>query len=326
MTNSRLTDPEVLEWRYPVRIDAHAIRRGSGGAGKWHGGNGATRRVRFLEPMTAAILAGHRRIPPYGMAGGAPGDARAQLGGARRRLAHGPVVRRRDRDGRGRRVRDRDAGRRRVRHRAMKATTPPRDLVGYGAQPPHADWPGGARIAVQFVLNYEEGARELGAPRRRRPPRPSCPRSSAPQPFAGARHMSMESLYEYGSRAGVWRLLRLFRERQLPLTVFAVAHGAGAQPRGRARLRRGRPRDRLATAGAGSTTTACPRPRSASTSRARSRAIREVTGARAARLVHGPHEREHAPPRGRARRLPLRRRLLRRRPAVLGRWSRASRS
>jgi 5-oxoprolinase (ATP-hydrolysing) len=74
MTNSRLTDPEVLEWRYPVRIDGHRIRKGSGGAGAWHGGNGATRRVRFLVPMTAAILAGHRRIPPYGMAGGSPGD------------------------------------------------------------------------------------------------------------------------------------------------------------------------------------------------------------------------------------------------------------
>jgi 5-oxoprolinase (ATP-hydrolysing) len=74
MTNSRLTDPEVLEWRFPVRIDAHEIRRGSGGRGKWRGGDGATRRVRFLEPMTAAILAGHRRIPPYGMAGGEPGE------------------------------------------------------------------------------------------------------------------------------------------------------------------------------------------------------------------------------------------------------------
>jgi len=73
MTNSRLTDPEVLEWRFPVRIDEHTIRRGSGGTGRWRGGDGATRRVRFLEPMTAAILAGHRRIPPYGMAGGAPG-------------------------------------------------------------------------------------------------------------------------------------------------------------------------------------------------------------------------------------------------------------
>jgi len=74
MTNSRLTDPEVLEWRYPVRVDAHAIRAGSGGAGRWNGGNGAARRIRFLEPMTAAILAGHRRVPPYGMAGGSPGD------------------------------------------------------------------------------------------------------------------------------------------------------------------------------------------------------------------------------------------------------------
>ncbi|APV48979.1 5-oxoprolinase [Betaproteobacteria bacterium GR16-43] len=72
MTNSRLTDPEVLEWRFPVRIDEHTIRHDSGGAGRWHGGNGAIRRVRFLEPMTAAILAGHRRIPPYGMAGGSP--------------------------------------------------------------------------------------------------------------------------------------------------------------------------------------------------------------------------------------------------------------
>ncbi len=74
MTNSRLTDPEVLEWRFPVRVDAHAIRAGSGGRGRWNGGNGATRRIRFLEPMTAAILAGHRRVPPYGMAGGLPGD------------------------------------------------------------------------------------------------------------------------------------------------------------------------------------------------------------------------------------------------------------
>ncbi len=72
MTNSRLTDPEILEWRYPVRVDEHSIRAGSGGAGKWHGGNGATRRIRFLAPMTAAILAGHRRIANFGMAGGLP--------------------------------------------------------------------------------------------------------------------------------------------------------------------------------------------------------------------------------------------------------------
>ncbi|KAB8038140.1 hydantoinase B/oxoprolinase family protein [Janthinobacterium aquaticum] len=73
MTNSRLTDPEVLEWRFPVRLDSYAIRHGSGGAGRWHGGNGGVRRMRFLEAMTAAILSNNRIVPPFGMAGGAPG-------------------------------------------------------------------------------------------------------------------------------------------------------------------------------------------------------------------------------------------------------------
>jgi 5-oxoprolinase (ATP-hydrolysing) len=73
MTNTRLTDPEVLEWRFPVVLESFEIRCGSGGRGKWNGGNGAIRRVRFLEPMTAVILSGHRRIPPYGMAGGEHG-------------------------------------------------------------------------------------------------------------------------------------------------------------------------------------------------------------------------------------------------------------
>ena len=75
MTNSRLTDPEVLEWRFPVRLESFEIRHGSGGAGRWRGGHGAVRRVRFLEPMTAAILSGHRRVRPHGMAGGEPGRA-----------------------------------------------------------------------------------------------------------------------------------------------------------------------------------------------------------------------------------------------------------
>ncbi|MFI1867144.1 hydantoinase B/oxoprolinase family protein [Streptomyces jumonjinensis] len=73
MTNSRLTDPEVLEWRYPVRVDAFSVREGSGGAGRWRGGHGVVRRIRFLEPMTVALLTGHRRIAPYGMAGGGTG-------------------------------------------------------------------------------------------------------------------------------------------------------------------------------------------------------------------------------------------------------------
>ena len=74
MTNSRLTDPEVLEWRFPVRVEEFRIRTGSGGAGRWLGGDGIIRRIRFLEPMTAAILSGRRRIPPYGLAGGKPGQ------------------------------------------------------------------------------------------------------------------------------------------------------------------------------------------------------------------------------------------------------------
>jgi 5-oxoprolinase (ATP-hydrolysing) len=73
MTNSRLTDPEVLEWRYPVRLESYAIRAGSGGQGRWHGGNGGIRRIRFLEPMTVTTLAGHRRVPAFGLAGGGPG-------------------------------------------------------------------------------------------------------------------------------------------------------------------------------------------------------------------------------------------------------------
>ena len=88
MTNSRLTDPEVLEWRLPVRLDEFAVRRGSGGAGRWSGGDGAVRRIRFLEPMTVSTLSQHRRVPPYGMAGGEPGS----LGANRVEHADGTVT------------------------------------------------------------------------------------------------------------------------------------------------------------------------------------------------------------------------------------------
>ncbi|MDR2984104.1 MAG: hydantoinase B/oxoprolinase family protein, partial [Nocardiopsaceae bacterium] len=74
MTNTRLTDPEVLEWRYPVRLERFQIRHGSGGAGLWHGGSGGRREIRFAEPMTVTTLTGHRRVAPYGMAGGEPGE------------------------------------------------------------------------------------------------------------------------------------------------------------------------------------------------------------------------------------------------------------
>ncbi len=96
----------------------------------------------------------------------------------------------------------------------------PRDLAGYGRNPPHAQWPGKARIAVQFVLNYEEGGEnsvlhgDAGSEQ-------FLSEMFNPPSFAD-RHLSMESIYEYGSRAGVWRILREFEKRQLPLTVFGV--------------------------------------------------------------------------------------------------------
>ncbi len=74
MTNAKLTDPEILEWRFPIRLESFSIRKGSGGQGKHRGGDGAIRKLRFLEPMTAAILSGHRRVPPYGANGGSPGQ------------------------------------------------------------------------------------------------------------------------------------------------------------------------------------------------------------------------------------------------------------
>jgi 5-oxoprolinase (ATP-hydrolysing) len=73
MTNSRLTDPEVLEWRYPVLVESYRIRPGSGGRGRWRGGHGGIRRLRFNEPMTVSTLTGHRRVPAFGLAGGEPG-------------------------------------------------------------------------------------------------------------------------------------------------------------------------------------------------------------------------------------------------------------
>jgi 5-oxoprolinase (ATP-hydrolysing) len=87
MTNSRLTDPEVLETRFPVLLEDFAIRRGSGGAGRWRGGDGTIRRIRFLEPMDAAILSNRRRVPPFGLAGGRP----AATGRNRIRRADGRV-------------------------------------------------------------------------------------------------------------------------------------------------------------------------------------------------------------------------------------------
>ncbi|MES2020147.1 MAG: allantoinase PuuE [Pseudomonadota bacterium] len=103
-----------------------------------------------------------------------------------------------------------------------------RDLVGYGAAPPDPCWPGGARVAVQFVVNYEEGAENsvLNGDRGSE----AFLSDMVGAPSHPARAMAMESLYEYGGRAGFWRLYRLFTERRLPLTVFGVARAMEANP------------------------------------------------------------------------------------------------
>ena len=111
----------------------------------------------------------------------------------------------------------------------MSAAQPyPRDLLGYGRQPPHPRWPGGARLALQFVLNVEEGA-ENCVLHGDAASETFLSEIINAQPFA-ARHLSMESLYEYGARAGVWRVLRLFESRGLPLTVFGVAQALARTP------------------------------------------------------------------------------------------------
>lgn len=104
----------------------------------------------------------------------------------------------------------------------------PRDLIGYAGQPPRAQWPGSARIAVQFVLNYEEGAENCVL-------HGDAQSETFLSEIIGARpypdrHMSMESIYEYGSRAGFWRLHRLFRDRGVPLTVYGVAMALERNP------------------------------------------------------------------------------------------------
>lgn len=104
----------------------------------------------------------------------------------------------------------------------------PRDLIGYGRTPPHPAWPNGARIALQFVLNYEEGGENNvlhGDPASETFLSEIIGAAAFPM-----RHLSMESIYEYGSRAGLWRLLRMFEQRGLPLTVFGVAMALKRNP------------------------------------------------------------------------------------------------
>src|ERR1700683_1091370 len=216
-----------------------------------------------------------------------------------------------------------------------------RDFVGYGRRPPHPRWPQGARIALQFVLNYEEGAE-------------NCVLDGDPssevflseivnaQAFP-MRHMSMESLYEYGSRAGVWRVLRAFERHQLPLTVFAVPaavrRNAEVAPAFKELgheiachglrwisyqlLDEATERAHMAEAIAILRDTFGTPPLGWYTGRDSSRTsrTRDPTCARwyrAVGMVYGPGQSQHAPPARGARAIALRCRFLRGRPAVLG--------
>jgi OHCU decarboxylase len=105
----------------------------------------------------------------------------------------------------------------------------PRDMIGYGRTPPFADWPGGARVALQFVINYEEGG-ENNILHGDAASEAFLSEIIGAVPWPGQRHMNMESIYEYGTRAGFWRLHRMFTERGMPLTVFAVATALARNP------------------------------------------------------------------------------------------------
>jgi putative urate catabolism protein len=105
----------------------------------------------------------------------------------------------------------------------------PRDLIGYGRKPPKAKWPGSARIALQFVLNYEEGG-ESSILHGDKASEAFLSEIVGAQPLEGVRHMSMESIFEYGSRVGVWRILDLFSRYEMPITVYGVAMAMERNP------------------------------------------------------------------------------------------------
>ncbi len=191
---------------------------------------------------------------------------------------------------------------------AVLSSNYPRDLVGYGRNPPKADWPGAARLAVQFVLNYEEGG-ENCILHGDATSESFLSEIVAAQPLPGVRHMSMESLYEYGSRVGVWRLLRLFETKGIPLTIFAVAMAAERHP---AVIKA------MVEAGHEIASHGFRWINYQYVDEAEERAhlhqamviLEQVSGQRPSRLVYRPDQSEHPPPGRRIWRLPLRCRCL----------------
>ena len=197
-------------------------------------------------------------------------------------------------------------------------TMPPRyarDMTGYGARPPAAAWPGGARIAVQFVINYEEGG-ENNVLHGDAASEAFLSEIVGAAPWPGQRHWNMELIYEYGARAGFWRLHRLFTGMGIPATVYGVATALARSPEQVAAMAeagweiashglkwieyRDMPAEDGARAPPGGHPPSCG-----------------GHGRPPARLVPGALLDEHGPPRGRGRRLRLHLRQLRRRPALL---------
>ncbi|MFL6572250.1 MAG: polysaccharide deacetylase family protein, partial [Burkholderiales bacterium] len=111
----------------------------------------------------------------------------------------------------------------------MSSSPYPRDLIGYAGKPPKAKWPGSARVALQFVLNYEEGG-ENSILHGDKAAEAFLSEIVGAKPLEGVRHMSMESIYEYGSRVGVWRVLELFSRYEMPFTVYGVAMAMERNP------------------------------------------------------------------------------------------------
>jgi peptidoglycan/xylan/chitin deacetylase (PgdA/CDA1 family) len=192
-----------------------------------------------------------------------------------------------------------------------------RELVGYGADPPDPKWPNGARLALNFVLNYEEGGENT--------PLEGDPASEAflhevvgAPATIGRRNLNTESMFEYGSRAGFWRVHRIFGKHGLPLTVYAVGQALERNPAAA-----------QAMVAAGWEVAShgwrwidymeMPEDEERAHIRHAIGAIERATGARPGRLVHGQDLGQHPPPRGRGGRVPLRLGLLCGRAALLGR-------
>ncbi len=193
----------------------------------------------------------------------------------------------------------------------------PRDMVGYGRTPPFADWPNKARIAVQFVINYEEGG-ENNILHGDAASEAFLSEIVGAAPWPGMRHMNMESIYEYGSRAGFWRLHRMFTERSVPVTVYAVATAMARNREAVAAMNEAG--WEIATHGLKWIDYRDTPPEVEARHIAEAVRIHtEVAGRPAARLLSGPLVDQHHQARHGRGRLPLLRRLLCRRPALLAR-------